>query len=212
MPALEHQDVLDIGCGTGRFSRFLAGRGARVVGLDFSPRSLDLAQRLSSGVNPSYRLGSMFELEDRQAFDMVFAWASLTMACSDGRQLREVMVRVRRALKPGGTVIVAEPVHKGFLCRSLDMGLGEFCAIMRRSGLVMQEVRQLHFWPARFALAFVSWPDWLTRFGYSVGQGCMRLPGLRQMGDYKAIRAAVPPKVGGRVCAAPTLPLSQTRT
>ena len=42
--------ILDLGCGTGRFSDSLASRfGARVVGLDPSEKMLDQARRKRSG-------------------------------------------------------------------------------------------------------------------------------------------------------------------
>ncbi|MBX3684041.1 MAG: methyltransferase domain-containing protein, partial [Thauera sp.] len=37
---LSPQRVLDLGCGTGYFSAWLAGRGARVTAVDFSPEQL----------------------------------------------------------------------------------------------------------------------------------------------------------------------------
>ena len=37
------QDVLDAGCGEGYLARILAGRGARVTGIDLSPRLVGLA-------------------------------------------------------------------------------------------------------------------------------------------------------------------------
>ena len=39
------QDVLDAGCGEGYLSRILAARGARVTGVDLSPRLVELAGR-----------------------------------------------------------------------------------------------------------------------------------------------------------------------
>ena len=41
--------VLDIGCGTGTVTELLVERGAEVVGLDISPRLLDLARRRTAG-------------------------------------------------------------------------------------------------------------------------------------------------------------------
>src|SRR5947209_15724106 len=38
-------DVLDLGCGTGRHAIWLAGAGARVTAIDFSPGMLDEARR-----------------------------------------------------------------------------------------------------------------------------------------------------------------------
>ncbi|HEU4534564.1 MAG TPA: methyltransferase domain-containing protein, partial [Polyangiaceae bacterium] len=37
--------VADVGCGTGRISRHLAGLGAEVTGYDFSPATVEAAER-----------------------------------------------------------------------------------------------------------------------------------------------------------------------
>jgi ubiquinone/menaquinone biosynthesis C-methylase UbiE len=41
---LDGARVLDVGCGTGRFARLFADRGAAVTGIDSSPRMLDIAR------------------------------------------------------------------------------------------------------------------------------------------------------------------------
>src|SRR5689334_4060428 len=64
LPDLEGKVVLDLGCGTGRISRWLAQRGAVVNGVDFSSRSIDIAKQLGPEANPTYRHLSMFDLED----------------------------------------------------------------------------------------------------------------------------------------------------
>lgn len=38
-------DVLDVGCGTGIASRAMAGRGAKVVGVEVAPRMAEIARR-----------------------------------------------------------------------------------------------------------------------------------------------------------------------
>ncbi len=44
------QDVLDAGCGPGLYAAELAGRGARVIGFDQSPRMVELCrQRVPAG-------------------------------------------------------------------------------------------------------------------------------------------------------------------
>src|SRR5262245_18477742 len=42
------QDVLDAGCGEVYLSRILAARGARVTGVDLSPRLVELARKKES--------------------------------------------------------------------------------------------------------------------------------------------------------------------
>jgi SAM-dependent methyltransferase len=41
-----HADVIDVGCGTGQLACFLGLKGRRVLGVDYSQHSLDLAQSL----------------------------------------------------------------------------------------------------------------------------------------------------------------------
>jgi 2-polyprenyl-3-methyl-5-hydroxy-6-metoxy-1,4-benzoquinol methylase len=45
--------VLDVGCGSGRFGIALAATGIRVVGIDFAPKMIDLAIKLSSEAGTS---------------------------------------------------------------------------------------------------------------------------------------------------------------
>src|SRR6202035_2198722 len=51
LPPLDDRDVVDLGCGTGRWLRALQGAGARsLLGLDSSPEMLVLAQSKLAGV------------------------------------------------------------------------------------------------------------------------------------------------------------------
>jgi len=42
---LSNKRILDYGCGTGKFSRFLRDRGAKVIGVDVAERMIDLAKK-----------------------------------------------------------------------------------------------------------------------------------------------------------------------
>jgi 2-polyprenyl-3-methyl-5-hydroxy-6-metoxy-1,4-benzoquinol methylase len=183
------RSILDLGCGTGRMSRWFAAQGARVVGVDFSAGALAIAKGESVGDNPSYRLGSIFELADENAYDIVFAWGVVTTACREESQVLDALVRIRRSLRDGGKLLLTEPIHKGFLHRVLDMDLRSFLGVMRKAGFDLTATAPMHFWPARLTLSYVQWPAWLTRPVYWIGQGAMRLPGLSRLGDYWAILA-----------------------
>jgi 2-polyprenyl-3-methyl-5-hydroxy-6-metoxy-1,4-benzoquinol methylase len=56
-----NQDVLDAGCGEGYLSRILAGRGARVTGVDLSPRLVELSQAKASPGQITYRVADLSE-------------------------------------------------------------------------------------------------------------------------------------------------------
>ena len=51
----EGKRVLDIGCGSGRYSVEMARRGAEVLGIDFSPRMLDLATQAAAAAGVGER-------------------------------------------------------------------------------------------------------------------------------------------------------------
>jgi 2-polyprenyl-3-methyl-5-hydroxy-6-metoxy-1,4-benzoquinol methylase len=181
--------MIDLGCGTGRFSRWLASRGAIVTGADFSAGALDIAKRQSSSVNPTYRQCSIFELTDQNVYDMAFVWGVLTVACRDKDQLRAALTRIRNALHINGRILLNEPIHSGFLHRVLNLNLTEFLAVLREVGFEITVTKPLHFWPMRLFLAYVPWPKFMTVPLYHLGQLIMRIPGLNTMGDYQAIYA-----------------------
>lgn len=182
------QVVLDLGCGTGRFSRWFALQGADVTGLDFSVNSLDIARRCS-GSNPCYRAGSIFEFDCHGAYDIIFTCVTLTIACRDAGQLLDALSRIKAALKPGGRLLIVEPIHRGFLHRVLDLGLADFVAVMESAGYQVKYHEFLHFWPMRLALAYINWPKWVTVPLYRLGQSLMRLPFFSGLGDYSVILA-----------------------
>lgn len=187
--AVQGLDLLDVGCGTGRFSRWFAAQGTRVTGVDFSAGSLAIAERQSSGNNPAYRHGSVFELTEENAYDVIFTWGVLTFACHDKNQLLDILKRIRRAVRPDGRLLLTEPIHRGFLHRVLDMDLPSFLEVMQEAGFEIKATSPLHFWPTRLALAYIPWPAWITTPLYHLGQAAMKIPGLSNLGDYWAILA-----------------------
>ena len=195
LPSLQGLDVLEIGCGTGGNTAQLVAQGAHVVGIDFSKVALDKARERLPEPNPVLRHQSVFELNDQHAFDWVVSWGTLTMACRSRFELSEVIWRVGRALKPGGHVLLIEPFHQGFLHRVLAMPLSELLELMRVAGFRIDHVEHLHFWPARLLLAFVQWPEWITRPVYQVGQHLMHSwLHSKALGDYQAVVASLEPK------------------
>ncbi len=92
--------LLDVGCGTGHFSRRFAAAGLRVTGLDPDPAMLGHARGLGGGV--SYLLGTGTGLSfGDNAYDYVTAVTSLCFIADPERALREMWRVARRAVLLG---------------------------------------------------------------------------------------------------------------
>lgn len=104
LPATPDLSILDLGCGTGRFTAPLARRfAARVIGLDLSKRMLALAARTlgDSGAVLVQGAAETMPFSDR-SFDVVFVSMVLHHIRSSPRAIDEV----RRVIKPGGKLLI----------------------------------------------------------------------------------------------------------
>ncbi|HEY2591013.1 MAG TPA: class I SAM-dependent methyltransferase [Steroidobacteraceae bacterium] len=115
--------VLDIGCGVGRWSRRLAGRGARVTGIDLSPTMIEEAKRraCASGVAERCRflVQDCAELDVEGPFDLILSVTVLQHILDPGA-LRAAVRGIVRRLAPEGRLIVLEaaPARTASSCNS----------------------------------------------------------------------------------------------
>src|SRR5215212_1548335 len=61
---VEALDVIDLGCGEGRFSRMLAARGARVTGIDLCEPMIAAASASRSSTRETYAVADMESLRE----------------------------------------------------------------------------------------------------------------------------------------------------
>ena len=94
--------ILEIGCGTGTFSRLLAGRADRVLAIDLSPQMIRLA-RASSQLYPNidFATGDVMthHLPDNQ-FDCI-----ATLTTIHHLPIESILRKIRKALQPGGVFV-----------------------------------------------------------------------------------------------------------
>lgn len=92
-------DLLDVGCGAGRFCRIAADRGARVSGIDATGPFIEIArQRIRGG---DFRVGDRETLPwEDESFDVVTGFNSFFFAADLSRALRDA----RRVVRRGGEV------------------------------------------------------------------------------------------------------------
>jgi len=109
---LDGATVLDYGCGDGSFSRFLAVRGANVVGIDISPKLIEQARASASrmgmnGSSPQFMVGDAHRTPFGDGtFDYVVGNGALHHL-----DLEKAYAEIARVLKPGGRALFMEPMY-----------------------------------------------------------------------------------------------------
>ncbi|WP_137288668.1 class I SAM-dependent methyltransferase [Natronorubrum halophilum] len=120
LPEVAGKRVLDAGCGDGTYSRWLADRGADVVGIDVSRAMIDVA-RAAHGDHAEFRRAEMTDALDDvgdRRFDLVLCQHVL----SHLPDLEVPYAEFVRVLEPGGTLVVSthNPVHDFLVVRERE--------------------------------------------------------------------------------------------
>lgn len=97
--------ALDIGCGTGHFTRLLAGRADHVLGIDLSPDMIRVASERSAFLsNVRYQVADVMSYDlPAETFDCIVSMATLHHL-----PLETILVKMKTALKVGGTLLVLD--------------------------------------------------------------------------------------------------------
>jgi SAM-dependent methyltransferase len=97
------RSVLDAGCGDGYLSRVLARRGAKVTGIDLSPRLISNARARDPDVD--YRVADLSKPQaaDADGFDAVASYLVL----NDVRDYLGFIATLAAVLRPGGRLVLA---------------------------------------------------------------------------------------------------------
>jgi SAM-dependent methyltransferase len=164
------KDVLELGCGAAQWSILLAGRGARVVGMDNSEQQLEHARRALAAAGVDFPLvhGSAESLPFEEAsFDVVFADHGANRFADPHRWVPDAA----RVLRRDGLLAFSGSTPWEVLCWNEEADLmgptlqrdyfglhrveeqegfvqfelpyGEWIALFRRSGLAVEELREI---------------------------------------------------------------------
>jgi SAM-dependent methyltransferase len=113
LPELEGKRVLEIGCGRGGFSRYLAEHGADLVAADFSPAAVEMARR---ALDPHHRAEAIVaDIEaipfERDSFDLVLSLDTIEHVPHPTRAVAELV----RVLRPGGRLVLTTNNYFGLI-------------------------------------------------------------------------------------------------
>lgn len=102
---LSNKQVLEIGCGSGRLSSFLAQKAGSLIAIDIDEVSLEEARSKVKGVDFRMGSGEFLEFPD-DSFDLVFFGFSL-----HHQQSSITLSEAMRVLAPMGEVLIIEPTE-----------------------------------------------------------------------------------------------------
>lgn len=100
--------ILEVGCGAGHFSNYMAEKGFVVEGIDLSKKFLEIAKEKVPNVIFKYMDMRKLEYLDEE-FDGVLSTYALIHIPTD--EVVQTLQESFRVLKPGGMIFIA--VHKG---------------------------------------------------------------------------------------------------
>lgn len=115
--------VLDLGCGTGNAAMIAASRGARVIGVDPSPRLLEVARAVAAaaGIDAALALGDAGSLPVPDGcVDAIVSVFGVIFA----PDAEAAAVEMARALRPGGRVVFSAWLRQGALAEQARMRAG----------------------------------------------------------------------------------------
>jgi SAM-dependent methyltransferase len=140
---LDGKDVVELGCGAGYVSAWLARRGARPVGIDLSEEQLASARTFQGEIGPRYPLvhGDAEQLPFADGlFDLAISEYGAALWCDPYRWIPEAA----RVLRPGGELILL--THSVFLAVCVPD--------LESEGPATERLRRPYFGMHRF-----EWPD-----------------------------------------------------
>ncbi len=161
--ALRGRRVLDLGCGQGETSAWLALQGARVDAVDIAPRMVEVAGALAARHEVAHRVtfhiapGERLPFTDG-SFDVVFGHDVLHHL-----DLERARDEIRRVLVPGGRAVFVEPLGHNpiinlFRDRSPDTRTDDEVPLrfadFERLGRGFRRLRHREFQAATLALFF----------------------------------------------------------
>lgn len=141
--------VLDVGCGIGTYSKFLARKGFKVTGVDFSEQMIELAKKKSGSEEIDFKVANVYNLPFKDnSFDIVICVAVFQSILKPGMALKEM----KRVLKNNGTIVIITLNGSSFefLSKKDDPfvhKLSWFKHLMLKQGFSKIKTKGIYFFP-----------------------------------------------------------------
>ncbi len=130
--------LLDMGCGNGGLAGPVKAAGWRYAGLDFVEAAIASAQ--AAHPDCSWIVGDLRRYADEGRFDVV-VMSNVLCHLTGVRAVAEALSASRKALAPGGVLIIAEPFpteRRADLPHTLERPVGEIVGALLEAGMVSE--------------------------------------------------------------------------
>ena len=107
--------ILDLGCAGGDQLKLFAKKGYRVTGIDYVPALIEYARKVfkEEGLQGDFILDDMRNINYKDRFDLV-TMLSGTFGYFDDAGNKDLLVKIYRALKPGGKAFLDYPAYEQY--------------------------------------------------------------------------------------------------
>ena len=189
---LRDKKVLDLCCGIGRLSKYLAQKGATVYGVDLAPM-IERAKKENNHPNIRYIASSMFDMDLKAAyFDYVLSVGCIANVCDTDEELHNIIERINISLKRDGLFLSMDPFHKylAFLSRPCMHSTKEIIYICEENGFDLVKRDGIFFIPIQIYLTMIhiSKSYRLNKFLFEFGEIILKIPFVRDaFSDYKIL-------------------------
>ncbi|MEO8755999.1 MAG: class I SAM-dependent methyltransferase [Casimicrobiaceae bacterium] len=106
LDAMRPRTALELACGTGLFTRWVAPRAGHLLALDASPEVQAINRARVAAVNVRYEVADLFAWQPVERYDFIFMSFWLSHVPDD--RFDEFWTKVRGALADGGTAYVID--------------------------------------------------------------------------------------------------------
>ena len=124
--------ALDVGCGSGNYSIYLARQGFDVVGIDYSPEAIQIAQQRAHDANVSVRFQVVDMTKEsiplQQTFDFIFDYSILHHIAPN--DVTTYVHNEMSLLNPGGKLLLICYSEKDEDARGLGSAVGKYGNVM----------------------------------------------------------------------------------
>ena len=103
----KNTDIIDYGCGPGLYTQRLAKIGARVSGIDFSPNSIEYAEKegIRNGLNINYIVADYLNYQSQDKFDLALL-IYYDLCALAPIQRKKLLTNIYNSLKDDGRLVL----------------------------------------------------------------------------------------------------------